>query len=161
MNKLKEIYRIFFPNTISDKYRHIGYSYLNVPYGWKSIVEKAIIDIEKEMWPQKYLPLFIKRLIHYLATGNTVYWVKYQYFHDLRKKLTGNQLITDIKDKFAGLRIYGYHNDKIQSIIDNAEKECENTCEHCGSTEDTQIVGNRWIENLCINCRTNGKKNSI
>jgi hypothetical protein len=48
----------------SEKYRHIGYSYPGVPNPWKPIVEKAIVEIEKEMWP-RWIPLFIKRLIHY------------------------------------------------------------------------------------------------
>ena len=53
---------------ISEKYKHIGYSYPSVPEGWLKIVEKAIVDIEKEMWP-RWIPMFIKRIIHYLATG--------------------------------------------------------------------------------------------
>lgn len=152
-NNLEDIWKIFFSKTISDKYRHVGYSYAGVPSGWKNIVENTLIKIEKEMWPQWYLPLFIKRLIHYLATGNSVVGIKYKTFYKLRKYLTKGQIVMDIKDKFAGLRIYGYFGDPIDKIIKEAEIKCENTCEHCGSTEDTQVVGTHWVENLCINCR--------
>jgi hypothetical protein len=147
------IYNIFFPKSFSEKYGHIGYSYLNVPNGWIDIVKEAIIKIEKEMWPQKYLPLFVKRLIHYLATSNNIYRINSEWFNNLRSKLTKNQLITDIKDKYAGLRIYGYFNREIDKIIEDASDRCDNTCESCGSTQDVKIVGKNWIENLCYKCR--------
>jgi hypothetical protein len=153
-DNLKEIYRIFFPKNISEKYRHIGYSYPGVPQGWKTIVEDAIVLIEKEMWPQWYLPLFIKRLIHYLATGNSVVRVKYIFFYKLRSKLTRNQQVMDIKDKYATLRIYGYFNDRIDYIIDSADLLCQNTCEKCSSRDNVEIFGNHWIENLCKTCRS-------
>ena len=152
--KSKEIYSLFFPKTISEKYKHIGYSYPGVPDGWKKIVEDAIVLIEKEMWPQWYLPLFIKRLIHYLATENSVVGIKSKTFYKLRKYLTGGQIIMDIKDKYATLRIYGYFNDNINKIISCAESLCENTCEKCGSRDEPEVVGERWIENLCRTCRT-------
>lgn len=151
--KLKEIWNIFFPNSFSQKYTHIGYSYPGVPSGWVNIVENIIIEIEKLMWPQRYIPFFIKRLIHYFATGNSVVGIKSVFFYKIRRYLTNNQTIMDIKDKYASLRIYGYYGKEIESLIDKAENLCEETCERCGSTEDTKIVGKGWIENLCINCR--------
>jgi len=137
---------------ISEKYKHIGYSYPSVPDGWKSIVEKAIIDMEKEMWP-RWIPMFIKRKIHYLATGNSVVNVKYRFWYKVRKKLTKGQMVTDIKDKFAGLRIYGYFGDEIEAIIKKAEDECYGTCERCGSQQKVRTVGKGWIYNLCKSCR--------
>ena len=142
---------------ISKKYRHIGYSYPGVPKGWKTIVEKAIVDIEKEMWP-RWIPLFIKRWIHYLATGNSVVRVRSRFWYMVRKKLTKNQIITDIKDKFATLRIYGYYGDEIDYIITKAEDECYRTCEKCGSNEKVRAFGKGWIYNLCKSCRYSKKK---
>jgi hypothetical protein len=155
--EIKEIYKIFFPKSFSEKYTHIGYSYPSVPSGWKDIVKRTIIDIEKEMWPQKYLPLFVKRLIHYLGTGNSVLMTKYYFFYNIRIRLTKYQLITDIKDKYAGLRIYGYYGDGIEKIINRAVDNCDNTCEGCGSKEDVKITGKHWYENLCKDCRINNK----
>jgi hypothetical protein len=142
---------------ISEKYKHVGYSYPSVPKGWVKIVEKAIIDIEKEMWP-KWIPMFIKRIIHYLATGNSVVCVKYRFWYKVRKKLTKGQMITDIKDKFASLRIYGYFGPEIEEIIDKAEDECYRTCEKCGSNKNVRTMGKGWLYNLCKSCRyTKGK----
>lgn len=137
---------------ISEKYRHIGYSYPGVPNGWKPIVEKAIVEIEKEMWP-RWIPLFLKRKIHYWATGNSVVNIKSTFWHFVRSKLTDRQIITDIKDKFATLRIYGSHNEKIEKIIEKADKLCSETCESCGSQKEVKICDYGWIHNYCIDCR--------
>jgi hypothetical protein len=137
---------------VSEKYRHIGYSYPGVPNGWKPIVEKAIIEIEREMWP-RWIPVFIKRWIHYLATGNSVVRVRSWFWYRVREKLTKGQIITDIKDKFATLRIYGSFGDEIEKIIDKAEEDCYRTCERCGGNEKVRSVGKGWIYNLCKPCR--------
>lgn len=139
------------------KYSHMGYSYLAVPDPWKPIVMKAVIAIEKEMWP-KWMPLFIKRWIHYLATGNSVVRIRSMFWSRVRDKLTGHMLITDIKDKYAGLRIYGYFNLACDKIVDEAEKACENTCEFCGSTDDVEIRDDYgWYRNLCDICSDKDK----
>ena len=135
-----------------EKYSHVGYHYASVPKGWKSIIEKAIQDIEKEMWP-RWIPMFIKRKIHYLATGNSVVMVKNIFWYKVRKKLTKGQMITDIKDKFAGLRIYGYFGPEIEEIVKKAENECYGTCERCGSNQKVRTVGKGWLYNLCKSCR--------
>jgi len=152
MNKIK-----IEKMKISEKYRHIGYSYPGVPNGWKNIVEKAIKEIEQEMWP-RWIPLFIKRWIHYLATGNSVVRVRSRFWNSVRNKLTKRQMITDIKDKFATLRIYGYFGNEIEKIIEKAEEECYRTCERCGSDEKVRSVGKGWIYNLCKTCRYSKKK---
>lgn len=134
-----------------EKYKHVGYSYPAVPKGWVSIVEKAIVLIEKEMWP-RWMPFFLKRLIHWLATGNSVVFVKYWWAYRLRQRITKGQMITDIKEKYATMRIYGYFDKEIDSIIASAENECSNTCQECGSTNHVQIIQAGWLYNLCESC---------
>ena len=137
-----------------NKYRHVGYSYLGVSDAWKPIVKKAVIAIEKEMWP-KWIPMFIKRWIHYMATGNSVVCIKNKFWSKVRDKLTGHMMITDIKDKYAGLRLYGYFNDKCDTIVEIAEKECDKTCEFCGSTKNVEIRNDYgWMRNLCSTCNS-------
>lgn len=153
---IRDIINIFFPREFSDKYIHIGYSHPSVPGGWVDIVKNSIIEIEKKMWPQRYLPLFIKRLIHYLAKGNSIYHTKFFIFEKLRNYLTKDQIITTIKDKFAMLRIYGNYNKDIGKIIEAAELKCINICEECGSNDDVGITGKFWVVNTCTKCRNNG-----
>ena len=140
-----------FSELHSKKYIHVGYSYASVPDSWKAIVQKAIEDIEKEMWP-RWIPMFIKRLIHKLAMGHSVFFVRNKFWYNIRTKLTKGMIITDIKTKFAELRIYGSFNDNIDKIIEQAEINCDKTCEECGSSEDLKKVG-RWVTNLCTSCR--------
>ncbi len=135
----------------SKKYRHVGYSYPGVPKGWIKIVEETVIRLEKEMWP-RWIPLFIKRWIHYLATGNSVVRVKSRLWNKIRNRLTNGQIIFDIKDKFATLRIYGSFNDICDKIIEEAEKRCDKTCEKCGSTSNIETVNLGWVFNLCPDC---------
>lgn len=133
------------------KYKHVGISYPGVPQGWVSIVERAIVSIEREMWPQ-WMPFPLKRFIHWLATGNSVVRVKYWWACRLRQFLTRGQMIIDIKEKYATLRIYGYFGKAISSVIELAEIECSNTCQQCGSKDNVRIVDEGWLYNLCEKC---------
>jgi hypothetical protein len=93
-----------------------------------------------------------------LATGNSVVRVKNRFWYNIRKKLTKGQIITDIKDKFAGLRIYGNFGPKIEEIVKKAEDQCFATCERCGSQQKVRTVGKNWVYNLCKSCRYGKKK---
>jgi hypothetical protein len=79
--------------------------------------------------------------------------VRSWFWYRIRTKLTKGQIITDIKDKFATLRIYGHFGEEIEKIIEQAEDECYKTCERCGGKEKVRSVGKGWIYNLCKTCR--------
>lgn len=139
-----------------DKYRHVGYSYPSVPTPWKPIVKKAIVEIEKKMW-FKYMPMFLKRLIFKLATGNSVYRIKSKFWYWIYNKLSEN-VIVQIKDKFASLCIYmSYTDDEIEKIIRDAEETCEHVCEACGRKRTelpipvTNVRG--WYRRICPWCK--------
>ncbi len=138
------------------KYRHVGYSHVGVGAGWNKIVEKAVVEIEKVMWP-KWMPKFLCRWIHFLATDNSVVRVKYWWAHSLRNKLTGGRMINDIKTKYAQLRIYTFGCEKMNEIIKKASKECNETCEDCGSKNDVQCTDTSWVYNYCVECRNKMK----
>lgn len=135
-----------------EEYIHVGYSYPGVPNAWVPIVENAIRDIERAMWP-RWLPRPICRAIHWLGTGNSIVRVKYRWAFNLRQHLTRGQMVTDIKEKFATLRIYGSFHSEIHEIIRLAETACSKTCQHCGSTgEDVKRINAGWVYNLCATC---------
>lgn len=133
------------------KYRHVGISYPGVPKGWVPIFERAIVAIEKEMWPG-WMSFHLKRLIHWLAAGNSVVCIKFRWAERLRDFCTHGQMITDIKEKYATLRIHGHFREDINKIIREAETECEKTCQECGNTEDVKINDGGWLYNLCPAC---------
>ena len=62
--------------------------------------------------------------------------------------------VTQIKQKFGGLRIY-HHNtpEDIRQLIDEAIEASWHTCERCGATEGvaTNLEGYRLT--LCLECR--------
>lgn len=62
-----------------------------------------------------------------------------------------------IKEKFGTLRIYiDGADDKIYKMVSDAEDESCNTCEDCGSKEDTITApreGGCWVLTLCKKCR--------
>ena len=152
MIKLETKVKIDEDYIFYKKYRHVGYALPSVPDGWKGIVRKAIIDIEKEMWPE-FMPVFLKHLIHYLATGNSAVHVKFWWANKLRDKITGRSIISDIKTKYGTLRINVYGKKEIHDIVAAVTKECAATCEKCEGTSRVKLVGNTgWIYNLCIIC---------
>ena len=60
-----------------------------------------------------------------------------------------------IKEKFGGLRFYGYNSDdEISAMISIAESLSVRTCEYCGDKATIQTKG--WVKNLCDKC--NDKK---
>ena len=62
--------------------------------------------------------------------------------------------VTQIKQKFGGLRIYHYNApEDIRQLIDEAIEVSWQTCEHCGATEGvtTNLKGYRLT--LCPQCR--------
>lgn len=141
------------------KYRHVGNSYADasVPAGWIPIVKKAIIEIEKLMWP-RWMPKFLKRLIHHLATGGSFVKIKYYWAYKLRGKLTKHCIIQDIKEKFASLRIYGSFTYEMQNVITEAERECNITCQQCSSKEEVKnVTDDGWYSLYCKECRNHPK----
>ena len=67
--------------------------------------------------------------------------------------------IDQVKEKFAGLRIYvTYDNvpqdviDEIEKLIRDAEVEVANTCEECGTKENIGMRVNGWYTVMCEDC---------
>lgn len=65
--------------------------------------------------------------------------------------------ITQIKEKFGGLRFYtSYVFKEIDKYIEEAEKECYKICEECGQPGKSNKDG--WISVLCNKCRERQNK---
>ena len=70
--------------------------------------------------------------------------------------------VTQIKQKFGGLRIYHYNApEDIRQLIDEAIEASWHTCERCGATEGvtTNLEGYRLT--LCPDCRQKVKHREI
>jgi len=66
--------------------------------------------------------------------------------------------VSDIKEKFGGLRFYYYSNtdavDEIDKLVDAAEQLTERTCQWCGEYGKKRTVRG-WVSALCDACYEN------
>ena len=60
--------------------------------------------------------------------------------------------VTQVKEKFGGLRFYSPINDRISHLVSLAERAASNTCEECGDYGRLRI-NHGWYKTLCKNCR--------
>ena len=60
--------------------------------------------------------------------------------------------ITQVKEKFGGLRVYcNFYTDEIDKVINRMEEEVSHICEECGSTEG-HLITRGWMQTLCPVC---------
>ena len=67
--------------------------------------------------------------------------------------------IDQVKEKFAGLRIYVTYDNvpedvvkEIEQMIKDAEMEASKTCEECGTKENVGMRVNGWYTVMCEDC---------
>lgn len=78
----------------------------------------------------------------------------FEYIENYNQDKTEEEqiIVTQVKEKFGGLRFYvNYHTDELLEMINNAEDESYLICETCGSKENVGQTGG-WIETICYNC---------
>lgn len=141
------------------KYRHLGIVYPEVSSAWKPIILEMLEELDKVLTP-KWIPRFLLNIITNLAFKKSGE-VRYKLFYNIYKKLGIKGEIQQIKSKFANLKVSGTIPSEFIYIIQNAEIACDLTCEKCGSTNQTrQVVVNRWVTNLCKECRERKNDNN-
>ena len=82
------------------------------------------------------------------------------YVNDYNNSHTDSCIyITQIKEKFAGLRIYWNGEnvpkeicDELQDMISTAEERSYKVCEKCGATKNVGLVTGSWYFTLCEDC---------
>jgi hypothetical protein len=141
-------------------YHYLGYTYPNVPEPWRPIVLRLIRDIDRLVRPW-YIPRIPLNIINALATNGSVVRVRSRFWLHVLDSVTKGVRIHDIKDKYAGLRVYGSFTDAIQALVDKAEEDCYNTCEKCGSHDNVQVCGEHWVYSYCGKCRRDKLSPSI
>jgi hypothetical protein len=70
----------------------------------------------------------------------------------VKKEKLDDFRITQVKEKFGGLRVYSrYSIDEIDKIIERMEEEVEHICEKCGSLEG-KLRTDGWMRVRCDEC---------
>ena len=76
------------------------------------------------------------------------------------KKEEEKIIVTQVKEKWGGLRFYvSHHTDELFEMINNAEKESYEICETCGTRDNVGLKGG-WYETICYNCVKKRSKES-
>jgi len=124
------------------KYRYLGAVCPEVPKPWEPIIFDMLVKIDA-ITKSSYIPRTLLNLIS-----------KYPV---ILSELMPSTQITQIKQKFGALRIYGVFTEEVQKIIDATEKECNNTCEYCGNPNTSHVMIKSWVRNLCTTCKETKK----
>lgn len=120
-------------------------------YGWKDIETGKIYKKREEAYPKPQTPyeLFGKEC----GPG----WDKIiepliNYIDEYNKSASVPIEITQIKEKFGGLRFYTDNEpEDFRELVKTAEEESYKTCEICGTKENVgHTLG--WIQTICKDC---------
>ena len=116
----KDLVKVFFPTTLSEKYRYLGY--IHNPYCNATTAEGymarelvwnfvRLLDSKAKSW---WTPRWFLRFLHLYGNDNSVARVRSRTLHNLHRKLTKSLFIVDMKTKWSidGIRIYGYFDDE-------------------------------------------------
>jgi hypothetical protein len=126
-----------------NKYRYLGVVQPEVPKPWEPIILEMLKKIDK-IARSKFIP---RALLNFLS----------RFLPTLLVQFFPNTYITQIKQKFGALRIYGVFLEDVQKIVDATEVECNNTCEFCGNSNTTHVMVKSWVRNLCVTCKEQKK----
>lgn len=117
-----------------EKYLYLGNVIPEVPKPWEPIILNMLKRIDKIVKPW-YIP---RHLLYSTSMG---------MIH-----VSATIHIDQIKQKFGTLRVYASSNDRIKAIIEEAETQCNNTCEYCGKEKTQLVTIKNWVRNLCQEC---------
>ncbi|MGV8961943.1 MAG: hypothetical protein ACOH2V_01000 [Candidatus Saccharimonadaceae bacterium] len=139
------------------KYKYLGNVMPSIPKVWEPIVLKMLIDIDVIVRPW-YIPKFI---MNYMV-GKKRKPISVDLFHKIIDSridfLLQDVYISQIKQKFASLRVLGTFSTQIQKIVTDTEMLCKNTCEICGKSDTSFVTVKSWVKNLCTQCKKEAKQ---
>jgi len=139
-------------NNKFKKYRYLGMVYPETEESWKPIVLNMLKEIDKYIRPW-YIPKFALNIVLDSNKRNIIW-----YWNQILSLFIPGIYISQIKSKFATLRVYGVFDNHILEIIKKAEEQCSDTCEICGNSGCSHVMIKGWVTNLCETCKENLKK---
>lgn len=134
------------------KYSYLGWTSPTVPNGWKPLVVELIKNIDKLARPW-WLPRFIATTVKTLAMGSSIIKIRNKFWYVVFKKLPITCSISQIKEKFGGLRFYCSGTDEIFALVHVAEDASYKICQYCGTTDNVSRIDDGWIRTICTQCK--------
>lgn len=110
-----------FSNKREHKYKYLGITWNLFKEGTEGyeLIEEFIQYVDNISKP-KWCPRFILRILHLYGNDNSIIRCRSQKLSRISRKLLKGIMITDIKEKWGTLRIYGYFtkeiNDKLRIL---------------------------------------------
>lgn len=140
------------------KYRYLGEVSAAIPEPWKPIVLQMLVDIDKIIRPW-YMPRSIlNKRQESRRKRNKERRMANLSLEKQTEILNEDIYITQIKEKFASLRVSGTFTPEIKAIVLQTMEDCANTCEFCGAPDPSIISIKGWVRNLCIECKQKAKQ---
>lgn len=125
-----------------DLFQKAQITYLEIDDGWLPIVENICRMISSPVDN-------LRDRIHTLKEEPDIYSdLITQYENKLIDEIENLPIISQVKEKFGGLRFYIHNStDRIDNYIDFAETMSTYTCEMCGKPGRIRPSG--WVKTLC------------
>lgn len=121
------------------KYRYLCQGNPEVPATWEPLILTMLEKLDA-IARHKFIPRFF---LNYLS----------RTFPQLLEEFMPSIYITQIKQKFGALRVYGVFTDEAQEIINKTIAICDDTCEFCGNNHTSHVMVKSWVRNLCTTCK--------
>lgn len=119
---IKDVIKIFFPKTFSDKYGYLG----SIP-GYNqnesmNMLKALVVAMDYHARPS-WCPRWFLRFLHLFGSDNSIVRVRNRTLHDLERKLTKGILMWDHKTKWTDydLRISITGPEYLQDLADAIE----------------------------------------
>ncbi|HEX5186510.1 MAG TPA: hypothetical protein VFV86_06430 [Nitrososphaeraceae archaeon] len=112
-----------FSNHRDHKYSYIGIDWNIFKEGTEcyNYLEEFIKYVAKQAKPW-WCPKWFLNLLHLYGNDNSIVRCRSQKISRLHRRLTKGIMITDIKEKWGTLRVYGYFTKDIQDRLDKLEE---------------------------------------
>lgn len=118
---LKRILECFY---LSNKYHYLGITWNMFNEGTEPY--EYLVDFIKFVDSQakpKWCPRWFLNLLHLIGNDNSIVKMRSLKIHNLRNKLCKGIIVTDIKEKWGTLRVYGYFTPEIYAELIKLEEK--------------------------------------
>ena len=112
-----------FSNDREDKYQYLGISWniFKESTDLHEYLEDFIMFVAKKAKPW-WCPTFVLNLLNLFANDNSIVRCRNQHLASAFRNITGGLLITDIKEKYGTIRVYGYFTKEVDEELKKLEK---------------------------------------
>lgn len=123
--KGEHLREVFFPRTFSERYRYLGYIYMNEESSYKKYLQPLVLTMDYYARP-RWCPRWFLRFLYLFGRDNSLVRVRNRTLSNLHGRLTKGILMWDWKTKWSDydLRISLSGPEFLHEIATNMEHVC-------------------------------------